>query len=403
MILKGINFVTGIDTKKNIVPIQAKLRIRKDHLNATGEGRFYLHVTGDGIRDRIGLDIYAKPEHFDNLSQTLSKEDPDHRTKNLVLDNYKSRTTGIKVAFHLTDRVLTVEAFVHEFLNGVPRTDFISFSEAYIELNKSTLANGTYRRYQSVIKKLRKYKKTIPFANLTLNEIKRLQKWMADCGNAQTTIQSNLRAIKTFLNGAKKSGINLSLNPDELKISRSRTTIIELDIREIKKLRAYAESQFINPAHKLICCYYLFSAYTGLRFSEVFYLERDSFENEVFKYYEQKKDRFQSKPITNSIRELLNLEPDLFVKKFTNEYINRELKVVARNCQIKKKITFHTARHSFATNFLRLGGNVVDLQKLLGHSKITQTMEYVHLIEQETNTALFLMDELLESGSLNLN
>ncbi len=43
----------------------------------------------------------------------------------------------------------------------------------------------------------------------------------------------------------------------------------------------------------------------------------------------------------------------------------------------------HVARHTFATTYIRNGGNVLKLQKLLGHSQIKHTLVYVHLVESE--------------------
>ena len=63
--------------------------------------------------------------------------------------------------------------------------------------------------------------------------------------------------------------------------------------------------------------------------------------------------------------------------------MNRQIKTIAKTCGITKKISFHVGRHTFATNFLRAGGDVISLQNLLGHSSVKQTMIYVHIVESE--------------------
>jgi site-specific recombinase XerD len=62
--------------------------------------------------------------------------------------------------------------------------------------------------------------------------------------------------------------------------------------------------------------------------------------------------------------------------------------------KIQKKVSFHVARHTFATSFLRAGGQVEKLQKLLGHSDIKQTMIYVHIVQADANAEIFLLDNL---------
>jgi site-specific recombinase XerD len=61
---------------------------------------------------------------------------------------------------------------------------------------------------------------------------------------------------------------------------------------------------------------------------------------------------------------------------------------------IKKKVTFHVSRHTFATSFLRAGGQIEKLQILLGHSSLQQVMVYVHIVASEANKEIFLLDDL---------
>ena len=43
------------------------------------------------------------------------------------------------------------------------------------------------------------------------------------------------------------------------------------------------------------------------------------------------------------------------------------------------KMKFHGLRHTFASHFIMSGGNILTLQKLLGHSSVAVTMKYAHL------------------------
>ncbi len=91
-------------------------------------------------------------------------------------------------------------------------------------------------------------------------------------------------------------------------------------------------------------------------------------------------------------KKVINHEPKLFVEKFSDQYLNRELKIILRAIGITKKVTFHVSRHTFATNYLRAGGSVEKLKKLLGHSKIETTMIYVHIVNSEANEDIFRLD-----------
>lgn len=63
----------------------------------------------------------------------------------------------------------------------------------------------------------------------------------------------------------------------------------------------------------------------------------------------------------------------------SDQVTNRTLKEIAANAGIRKNLTTHVARHTFATQFLRKGGHVEVLQKLMGHEKIATTLEYTHV------------------------
>jgi site-specific recombinase XerD len=63
---------------------------------------------------------------------------------------------------------------------------------------------------------------------------------------------------------------------------------------------------------------------------------------------------------------------------------------------INKKISFHVARHTFATLFLKMGGKIQNLQQLLGHSSISTTMIYSHIILADANEEVFLLDKIFK-------
>jgi len=93
-------------------------------------------------------------------------------------------------------------------------------------------------------------------------------------------------------------------------------------------------------------------------------------------------------PITKPIRYILNRVTKYRVhgkifETYADAVTNRMLKKIASMLDINKEISFHSARHTFATYFLEKTDDLATLQKLLGHSDIKQTMVYVHLTEKK--------------------
>jgi integrase len=145
----------------------------------------------------------------------------------------------------------------------------------------------------------------------------------------------------------------------------------------------------------LILQRFLFSCFTGLRFSDNANLTTENIIEDYVAFTAEKTGKFQRIKLNESAKSFLDGK-NVLNEKFTNEYTNRELKHIAKLVGITKKVTFHVSRHTFATNFLICGGRIEHLQKILGHSKIEETMIYVHIVEQITDVQINQMDDILK-------
>jgi site-specific recombinase XerD len=84
------------------------------------------------------------------------------------------------------------------------------------------------------------------------------------------------------------------------------------------------------------------------------------------------------------------LEADGSEVKYAHVY--RRFGNAQKKAEITNKIRFHDLRHSFASNYMMNGGNVFDLQKLLGHTDIKMTMRYAHFTPDHLQSSIKFMD-----------
>lgn len=74
--------------------------------------------------------------------------------------------------------------------------------------------------------------------------------------------------------------------------------------------------------------------------------------------------------------------------------INKAIAKAVRQAGIDKKVSAHTFRHSFATHLLQRGTDIRTIQALLGHSDVSTTMIYTHVLQQGANGVISPLDDL---------
>ncbi|MDN3665644.1 phage integrase SAM-like domain-containing protein [Algibacter miyuki] len=361
----------------------------------------YLHITGLGKRERLLLDIDIPKKLWSKKKQRVNfnkVEDAVQKKRlqdiNLIIDNIDSKIINIKTVYRLSEIVLTPRTLKKELVEDLPRVNFCSFYQHALNEQKESLGPGTFRKLQSVLNKLKDYNDQVVFSELDLNWFEKYKLHLANIGNQKTTINSNIKSIKKFLHLAIKTGIKIPCNMDDIKSGSTLGNRVSLEPYELKKIKKYFDSEFVYKSHKTILGYFLFSCVTGLRFADVMSIRRESAQGDFIQFRAEKVDKMQTITLNLKAKELIAQDETLFVKRFTNEYVNRELKVIMRNLGIKKKVTFHVSRHTFATSFLRAGGKIEKLQLLLGHSDLRQSMIYNHIVAAEANKEIFLLDDL---------
>ncbi|CAD0002414.1 MULTISPECIES: site-specific integrase [Flavobacterium] len=139
----------------------------------------------------------------------------------------------------------------------------------------------------------------------------------------------------------------------------------------------------------------LFSALTGLRHSDIQKLrwKEISLENDIAKlHFTQKKTKgVEYMPISQQALQLCG-EPRLPAQLVFEDlpdpsWISRPLKKWVESAGIKKNITFHCFRHTFATLQLSSGTDIYTVSKMLGHTNIKTTQIYAKVIDEKKNKA----------------
>ncbi len=370
-----------------------KIVIRKDQIDSIGKGSLYLQLY-DGKIKRRPIHIKILPKNWDPNKQEVKRGDNDYKDYNLIIGQLKARINDIMIQYRLQKLPLNNSDLLKEIDNPSAKLDFVAFCKFYLDETKEVLANGTLRQQKSFITKLEKYQRNIPFHSIDELWLQKFRAYMQKkLKNKANTIESTIKNFKKYLHAANEKGVYTPLKYDKISVKRQQGEREFLAPEELKKLIEYYDSKFISKSSKHILAWFLYSCCTGIRLADIEYLTASNIVDKYMILIMDKTKKALKIKLNNTAFKLLSTQ-DFFKNKYTREHINRELKVIMSTLEIRKRISYHCSRHTFATNFLISGGRVEQLQILLGHSKIQTTMVYVHIVEQYTDEQLFIMDEI---------
>lgn len=218
----------------------------------------------------------------------------------------------------------------------------------------------------------------------------------AQCGgNKKGTISNNTAAtyFSIFKAALKQAFVDGYLSVD---LSAKVKGIPEQDSRReyltIEELNALAITPCEQDVLKRAA---LFSALTGLRHSDIQKLrwKEISIENNVVRlHFTQKKTKgVEYTPISQQAFQLCGEQgqpEQLVFEDLPNpSWISRPLKKWIEKTNIKKNITFHCFRHTFATLQLSSGTDIYTVSKMLGHTDVKTTQIYAKVIDEKKNQA----------------
>lgn len=388
-------FDTQVDTIKIFVPMKHKFYLH-NYEDKKGKSRLYLKLShASEIPKRIAQPIYVTRKYWDIDNERTKISDPEHEQINLIIDNLEKKITTIKTHFFLNETFMSLDNFMKEFTTGTERLDFCLFMKNEIEqqFNDGIIKFNTRKKERSVCKKLMEFRKEILFQDLTEEVINKFilhrRKTLA-----KTSVNSNLKIIKKYLIDAEDKGIRMPIKINKIKIGSTDGNKESLTEIELKKLKGYFESDYLKDTHKIPLGNFLLACSTGLRISDIQNLSVQNFINDfIIIDSEIKTEKYHKIELNFYAKKVLEISPEILSEKISDQYTNRLLKDICKLLGIHRKVTFHHGRHTFATRVLRKGGTPEVLQKMLNHSTITQSMNYVTVLQEDQNRQIQLLDD----------
>ena len=348
----------------------------------------------DGII-KLFLDIYDPKANKKRTNKTLDLflyENPSPTQK-------KSNKESLEAAEKIRSKMTIELAYSNNDLAGLnnnekSKVDFITYFGEQTE-NRFESTNN-YGNWDSVHKYLKKFcPHGIPINMVDskwLEEFKHYLQHIARTKSNQKLSQNSLHSyfnkIKACLNQAYRDEL-IYKNPSDM-VKGFKSGEVQREFLTLEELQRLAKQDCEISQMKTA---FLFSCLTGIRWSDINNLiwgdlQYSEAKNHWFLRFRQQKTKgAETLPISNQARELIGEKAEdserIFKGLKYSAWHNLRLQQWVMKAGITKNITFHCARHTYATLQLTHGTDIYTVSKLLGHRELKTTQVYAKIIDEK--------------------
>jgi len=369
----------------------------KENPDALATIEIHVYQTNPRIRKYISTGISIPPNMWNVAAGNVSGKHPQAPHLNKILRDTMQGIEDFAYSQRATGKEMT-EQMLNDHLNGI-KTKYESFLDFFANEIDPTLKRGTRKEHIYTYNMLKEFRNEVLFAEVTYSFVQEFDRFMRFEKKLKlNTIYKHHQHINRFLKLAVRKDLysekNNPYNDFKRKKELSDRTSLTLDelkrIEDIETGTAYPELAQIKDM-------FLFSCYTGLRFSDVTTLERSHVLNSSEGLCIVKKMEKVPKPITLPLALLFDGKPLEIIKKYngnpvfpkvTNQHANRLLKVIATIAKTPMRLTFHIARHTFGSMLADTTQNPYLIMDLMGHADIKTSMIYIHRSQERINRQL---------------
>jgi len=395
--------------------------IKRAKANNFGICPIYTRVTVSAKRFEFSSNKYV---HSDNWSSEFNKvkgTNVEARTINSHLDYLKNQVLEAEKKLFKKDIALTSEN-LKNILFGTDDNKrmlvaiFQDHNDKIKELVGKEYASGTLERYATSLKHtiefmLWKYNiSDIDITNIDHAFITDYEFWLRSVRNCANN--TAVKYIKNFNKIIKICLANDWLEKNPFANYKSKVREVERVYLSEDEIQKITNKDFKAERLSLVRDIFLFSCFTGLAYIDVKNLTKShisiGIDGEKWIFTHRQKTESASKipilPITQMIIDKYENNPqssseEKLLPILSNQKMNAYLKEIAGVCGIEKELTFHIARHTFATTVTLSNGIPMEsVSKMLGHKNLKTTQHYAKILDKKVGEDMqILRNKLIQN------
>lgn len=398
------------------------LLLKDNKENEKGEKPIYLRIIKGRKAKFISLGYKVHPDLWDESKMRVKKGYPNSARINAFLASKVADAEGIAVTMETSQKYVSSKKIKEGILGGTPES-FIKYMERYRDDLNEKGKMGTHDKVVAVLAKLNEYlnNRDLTFDEMDVQFLRKYEQYLREKkSNGVNTIHSNLKIFRKVFNDAvREELIEPHFNPFlryKLVTEKSnKEYLTDAEIAAIDGLQIKEGSVMFH--HRNI---YIFATYAGgIRISDVLQLKWQNYDGKhinismqktketlhvklpdralqiVEQYASYQPDRKNTDFIFPFLKNDVEYTPQLLFKAISSNtaYANKNLKDIAKDAKVDKKISFHSSRHTFATRALRKGMRIEYVSKLMGHSALKTTQVYTKIVNEELDKAMDIFND----------
>ena len=389
--------------------------VKKGSARPNGDLPLMCRLTVDGEVKQFSCKMDVPPRLWDVKNGRATGKSVEAMQINLAVDKIRVEVNRRYQELMQSDGYVTAAKLRDAYLGiGVKQETLLKLFEQHnVEYRKKVGFNrevATWKKYCCVCKRVREFlahtyhREDIPLKELNLTFINDFEYFLRTEKKCRTnTVWGYMIVLKHIVAIARNDG-RLPFNPFSGYINSPES--VDRGYLSQEEIKAVMNYKTANKAHARIRDLFVFSIFTGLAYADVKGLTTDNlqtmFDGNLWIITRRKKTNTESR-----IR-LLDI-PKRIIEKYADQrldnhvfympcncHCNDILREIGKQCGIKNKLTFHMARHTFATTItLSQGMPIETVSCLLGHTNIKTTQIYAKITNEKISRDMSALTERL--------
>lgn len=375
--------------------------VRSNYENKQGKSPLMIRIFLNGEMLNVGSSgIYIDKKLWNNSTNRVKGRGSESLNLNAQLDNISN---SLQMIFkkHEFDEDLTLDKIKSIFLgkNKVKIT-FVEFYDKYLEDIKAQVGAGKsialYHKYSAARSHFvnflhAKYgrKDLMPgeLTHLIIHDFEIYLKTVVSLKSNSAT--KTLKFFKTVVIFAQKCGV---MTHDPFLNHHFHLEPVDRGFLTDEEIQRIMQKDFEIPRLEMVRDVFIFSCFCGLAYIDVAHLTQENIitlDNRPWIIINRQKTNVQSNiPLLEIPQMILDkykgkTKDNRLLPVLSNQKINAYLKEIADLCGIKKRLSYHLARHTFATMLLSKGVPIESVSKMLGHTNIKTTQIYARITNKK--------------------